>query len=245
MSGGLVRWREWGEDVFEDARKHDKLLILDISAVWCHWCHVMDETSYSDPQVAGLINENFIPVRVDTDKMPDVNDRYNMGGWPTTAVLVPTGEVLIGATFIPPAKLIETLDGVLKFYSENRDELDGRIAELRANKALFRHAGLVHTALREDAGRQLRSYSQLRERIPTDGQAGIPRHGAEDARLHRWLAVGRKGVLPGQPGRGRGVLQAVSCNERGAQTPVCRHDDVHEPERAHGGRVHDSVGGAW
>ena len=76
---------------FEKARAENRPILLSISAVWCHWCHVMDETSYSDPQVIGLINERFVPVRVDNDHRPDVNSRYNMGGWPTTAFPDPRG----------------------------------------------------------------------------------------------------------------------------------------------------------
>jgi len=134
MRGGLVNWREWGADAFAEAAGQAKLVLLDISAVWCHWCHVMDDTSYSDPEVSALINERFVPVRVDTDRMPDVNERYNMGGWPTTAVLTPTGEVLLGATYVPPDKLIETLTGLDQFYKENKDTVGARIAELKAKK---------------------------------------------------------------------------------------------------------------
>ncbi len=134
MSDNLVKWREWGVDAFAEAALNRKLLLLDISAVWCHWCHVMDETTYSDPATARLINDRFIPVRVDTDRMPDVNERYNMGGWPTTAVLVPTGEVLMGATYVPPDKLKDTLLGLDQFYEENREELQEKIKVVKAKK---------------------------------------------------------------------------------------------------------------
>ncbi len=134
MRGGLVQWREWGKEAFSEAQRDDKMILLDISAVWCHWCHVMDETSYSDPETARLINEKFVPVRVDTDRMPDVNERYNMGGWPTTAFLAPTGEVLVGATYVPPEKLRETIDNLTEFYANNRVELGERIRELKEIK---------------------------------------------------------------------------------------------------------------
>lgn len=131
---GLVEWREWGEAAFAEAREKDRLILLDISAVWCHWCHVMDETSYSDPEVAELINGSLVPVRVDNDRMPDVNERYNMGGWPTTAFLVPSGEVLLGATYVPPDKLKQTITDLLKFYRDHREKLDERIMELASEK---------------------------------------------------------------------------------------------------------------
>ncbi|MGA2193389.1 MAG: DUF255 domain-containing protein [Nitrospirota bacterium] len=135
MEDGTVRWRQWGAEAFDEARDSNKLILLDISAVWCHWCHVMDDTSYSSPEVINLLNGRFIPIRVDTDRMPDVNERYNMGGWPTTAVLTPTGEVLVGATYVPPEKLVETLRDIDEFYAKNRDAVHEKAAELSARKA--------------------------------------------------------------------------------------------------------------
>src|SRR5213076_2552631 len=93
-----IAWRPWGEKAFQEAQVADKPVLLAISAVWCHWCHVMDETSYSDPEVIRLINERYVPIRVDNDERPDVNRRYNMGGWPTTAFLTPDGEIVHGGT---------------------------------------------------------------------------------------------------------------------------------------------------
>ena len=75
-----IGWRPWGGKAFQEAQVADKPVLLAISAVWCHWCHVMDETSYSDSEVIRLINERYVPIRVDNDERPDVNRRYNMGG---------------------------------------------------------------------------------------------------------------------------------------------------------------------
>ncbi|MBM4363087.1 MAG: DUF255 domain-containing protein, partial [Deltaproteobacteria bacterium] len=91
-----IRWRPWGSESFAEARAAGKPVVLAISAVWCHWCHVMDETSYSDGEVIRLLNERYVPIRVDNDQRPDVNRRYNLGGWPTTAFLTPDGEVIHG-----------------------------------------------------------------------------------------------------------------------------------------------------
>jgi uncharacterized protein YyaL (SSP411 family) len=134
MRPNLVKWREWGSEAFAEAEREGKLVLLDISAVWCHWCHVMDETSYSDKNTSAIINMRYVPVRVDTDRMPDVNERYNMGGWPTTAILTPTGEVLMGATYIPPDKLLETLEEVDRFYQENKDRVMERATQVREGK---------------------------------------------------------------------------------------------------------------
>jgi uncharacterized protein YyaL (SSP411 family) len=115
-----IQWRAWGEEAFWAASHQEKPILLAISAVWCHWCHVMDETTYSDPAVIKLINENFIPVRVDNDQRPDVNLRYNMGGWPTTAFLTPTGDVITGGTYLPPDQMQSLLGQVQTYWAENK-----------------------------------------------------------------------------------------------------------------------------
>jgi uncharacterized protein YyaL (SSP411 family) len=105
-----VDWQQWGDAAFEKARTEDKPVLLDIGAVWCHWCHVMDRESYEDPAIANIINENFIPVKVDRDERADVDARYQMavaaisgqGGWPLTAVLTPEGKPFFGGTYFPP-----------------------------------------------------------------------------------------------------------------------------------------------
>lgn len=105
-----VQWREWTERAFEEARQQGKPILLDIGAVWCHWCHVMDRESYENPDVARLINENYIAVKVDRDERPDIDARYQMavsaltgqGGWPLTAFLTPEGQPFYGGTYFPP-----------------------------------------------------------------------------------------------------------------------------------------------
>jgi len=71
-----VRWREFGPEALAAAKAEHKPILLDIGAVWCHWCHVMDRESYDDPAVAAVINEKFIPVKVDRDERPDIDARY-------------------------------------------------------------------------------------------------------------------------------------------------------------------------
>jgi hypothetical protein len=105
-------WHAWGEAVFDQARREGKPVLLHIGATWCHWCHVMDEGSYTHPGVARLIREHFLAVRVDTDHRPDINERYNQGGWPTFAVLDAEGEVLLGRTYVPAGELHSLLSGL-------------------------------------------------------------------------------------------------------------------------------------
>lgn len=132
---GEIAWMPWGARAFERARSEDKPILLSISAVWCHWCHVMDETSYSDEGVIDAINRDFVPIRVDNDRRPDVNARYNMGGWPTTAFLAPDGTTLTGATYLPPQQMRRALDEIARFYADRKDEIVQRTAEIRAESA--------------------------------------------------------------------------------------------------------------
>ncbi len=129
-----IHWREWSEETFAEAQKEDKPILLGISAVWCHWCHVMDETSYSDPEVIQLTNERFVPIRVDNDQRPDVNRRYNLGGWPTTAFLTPTGELLTGGTYIPPAQMRGYLQQVSETYKNSKQEILRKVHEVAASR---------------------------------------------------------------------------------------------------------------
>ncbi len=105
-----VQWHEWSEEAFELAKRDDKPVLLDIGAVWCHWCHVMDRESYDDAEIAQIVNERFIAVKVDRDERPDIDSRYQVavssisgqGGWPLTAFLTPDGKPFYGGTYFPP-----------------------------------------------------------------------------------------------------------------------------------------------
>jgi uncharacterized protein len=107
-----VRWREWGEEAFAAAQKDEKPILLDIGAVWCHWCHVMDRESYDDPEIAKIINDNFVAVKVDRDERPDIDSRYQaavsavsgQGGWPLTGFLTSDGKPFYGGTYFPPGE---------------------------------------------------------------------------------------------------------------------------------------------
>lgn len=135
-----IRWSPWSRQAFERAKREDKPILLAISAVWCHWCHVMDETSYSDDAVIAAVNEGYVPVRVDNDRRPDVNARYNQGGWPTTAFLTPDGALLAGATYLPPEQMRQALDHVAQFYHGNREQIEERAAEIRSKPRAYEAA---------------------------------------------------------------------------------------------------------
>ena len=105
-----IRWHEWGEEAFAAAQRENKPILLDVGAVWCHWCHVMDRESYESSEIAAIVNERFIAVKVDRDERPDIDSRYQVavssitgqGGWPLTAFLTPDGKPFYGGTYFPP-----------------------------------------------------------------------------------------------------------------------------------------------
>ena len=139
-----IPWREWGDEAFAEAKTQDKPVLLDIGAVWCHWCHVMDTGipgdpvhtgTYTDPEVQQRILANFIPIKVDNDRRPDINARYNMGGWPTTAFLTPNGETLYGETYVPPPRMVALLDYITDIYHNRRDEVAKQAQQMREQRA--------------------------------------------------------------------------------------------------------------
>lgn len=119
-----INWQPWGEKAFKRAAAEDKPVLLSISAVWCHWCHVMDETSYSDEAVIDLVNDRYVPIRIDSDRNPDINRRFNQGGWPTTAFLSSEGQLLAGATYVPPEAMRKALERISELYGEHSVEIE-------------------------------------------------------------------------------------------------------------------------
>jgi len=105
-----IDWHEWGDAAFARAKSENKPVLLDIGAVWCHWCHVIDRESYENTEIAKIINEHFVAVKVDRDERPEVDARYQsaisalsgQGGWPLTGFLLPDGKPFYGGTYFPP-----------------------------------------------------------------------------------------------------------------------------------------------
>jgi uncharacterized protein YyaL (SSP411 family) len=132
-----VEWHEWSAEAFEKAQRENKPVLLDVGAVWCHWCHVMDRESYENPEIAKIINEQYIAVKVDRDERPDVDSRYqaavqaisSQGGWPLTAFLTPDGRPFFGGTYFPPDEshgrpgFKRVLLTLASAYRDKRDEV--------------------------------------------------------------------------------------------------------------------------
>lgn len=133
-----VDWYPWSEEAFAVARQEDKPILLDIGAIWCHWCHVMDRESYENPEIASLINQFFVPIKVDRDERPDIDRRYQegvmaltgQGGWPLTVFLTPNGEIFFGGTYFPAEDrggrpgLKTLLPRVAQVYHDQRTEVE-------------------------------------------------------------------------------------------------------------------------
>jgi len=132
-----VNWYGWGEEAFKEADKQDKPIFLSIGYATCHWCHVMEKESFEDQDVASLINDNFIPIKVDREERPDIDQIYmavcqavtGSGGWPLTVLLTPEKKPFFAGTYLPKhgrygrAGLMELIPQVNRLWSENRAEL--------------------------------------------------------------------------------------------------------------------------
>jgi hypothetical protein len=139
-----VEWFPWGEEALAKARAEDKPILLSVGYAACHWCHVMAHESFEDPEIAALMNERFVNVKVDREERPDVDGIYmdavvamtGSGGWPLTVFLTPEGEPFLGGTYFPPAprhglpSLQQVLVAVSELYRERRSEVTQRTGVL-------------------------------------------------------------------------------------------------------------------
>jgi uncharacterized protein len=164
-----VQWHPWGPAAFARAQQLDRPILLDIGAVWCHWCHVMDRESYEDPATAAVLNEGFVCIKVDRDERPDVDARYQravqalsgQGGWPLTAFLTPQGEVFFGGTYFPPENnafgrpgFVSVLRNIERLYRDDRAKVDANAQALREHVATALDegkSGTVSDAILEEA----------------------------------------------------------------------------------------------
>ncbi len=114
LASDSLKWSGWTDDLFTRATAEKKFVILDLEAVWCHWCHVMEKTTYADPKVISLLDSKYIPVRVDQDANPDLASRYGDWGWPATIVFGPDGTELAKIRgYIEPERMQALLKAVI------------------------------------------------------------------------------------------------------------------------------------
>lgn len=207
-----IEWFEWGSEAFAHAARNDKPILLDIGAVWCHWCHVIDRESYENPEIAKLINEHFVPVKVDRDERPDVDARYQaaisaisgQGGWPLTGFLMPDGKPFYGGTYYPPEDQMNrpgfrrVLLAVADAYKNKREDLTKTaeaLADAVANGEAFKGARAEFNLGIVDE--QIGSITQLFD-IKNGGFGRAPKFphaSAVDLLLERYRQTGEKHLL--------------------------------------------------
>ncbi len=197
-----IHWHPWSDEAFAVARTRDRPVLLDIGAVWCHWCHVMDGESYEDEELARFLNQEFVCIKVDRDERPDVDARYQravqaltrQGGWPLTAFLTPDGEVFYGGTYFPPdgkygrPGFRTVLTAVLEAYRSRRDQVQAQAEAIRSvvtadlDEAV--PGDLSPSALQDAVKAMTRVFDPVRGGF--GGQPKFPHPGAIAFLLNRW-----------------------------------------------------------
>ncbi|MCC7261207.1 MAG: thioredoxin domain-containing protein [Candidatus Latescibacteria bacterium] len=170
-----VDWYPWGEEALARARAEDRPILLSVGYSACHWCHVMERESFENPQIAGLMNEHFVNIKVDREERPDLDEIYMMavqamtgsGGWPMTVFLAPDQRPFYGGTYFPPTDRYgrpgfpKVLQAVAGFYRSHRDQVEQQAAKLtdalRQNAVLGEGGNELSLALIEQACRAFKS----------------------------------------------------------------------------------------
>jgi len=139
-----VEWRPWGPEALAQARAEDKPIFLSIGYSACHWCHVMERESFEDEAVAAILNRHFVPIKVDREERPDLDDLYmgavqamtGRGGWPMSVWLTPELRPFYGGTYYPPKPrygmpgFLELLQGIRRAWTAQRRDLEENAAQL-------------------------------------------------------------------------------------------------------------------
>jgi hypothetical protein len=152
-SSSAIRWQPWSPDTLALAQRLNRPILIDIGAVWCHWCHVMDETTYADPQVADALNSEFVPIKIDTDNRPDIDLYYQnaaaqltgAGGWPLTCFTTSDGALFFATGYLPPqpgtgphgsggenSSMLPLLKKISQVYATDRAGLEKQAEETAA-----------------------------------------------------------------------------------------------------------------
>ena len=148
----MIGWEPWGAAAFARAARERKPVLLSLTAAWCRACHEMDRTTYEDPDVAALAAARFVPVRVDADRRPDINERYNLGGWPTTAFLTSGGRLITGGTFVAADRMAAVLTRVADAFASRVAQWTADHESGAAEDAEDAHGELGAADDAEDAG---------------------------------------------------------------------------------------------
>ena len=207
-----VDWYPWGEEAFARAKKEGKPILLSVGYSACHWCHVMAHESFEDPEVAAVMNDLFVNVKVDREERPDVDSIYmeavqalsGQGGWPMTVFMTPEGEPFYGGTYYPPRSshgrpgFVELLQAIDEAWKDRRDQVDQQAQQLtaaiRANAAAKPSDSPVGSAEIESAvGGLLRAYDH--EWGGFGSAPKFPQPSFSELLLHRWFDDRNPGLL--------------------------------------------------
>lgn len=202
-AGQPIDWHPWSDEAFERAKREGKPVFLSSGGVWCHWCHVMAKESFEDKEVARLLNDYFISVKIDRDERPDLDRRYQqavaaMGGgsgWPLSVFLTPERKAFFGGTYFPPTDMQgrpgfkNVLRAVERFYHEQRQDAEhyaGRVMKTLSVPAA--EAGALLPSMLETAHQAVLAHFD-----PQNGGFGtapkFPMPGAMEFLIHRYAAT--------------------------------------------------------
>jgi len=135
-----VDWHPWGDEAFEKAKREDKPVFLSVGYSTCYWCHVMEKESFEDEEVAAILNEHYVAIKVDREERPDVDKHYMLatqlvtgrGGWPNSVWLTPEGEPWMAGTYFPKPQFMSALNQLADAWDERRDDIDQQAAQFAA-----------------------------------------------------------------------------------------------------------------
>src|ERR1700741_1239216 len=142
-----VDWHPWGDEAFQKAKRENKPVLLSIGYSACHWCHVMERESFENEQIAALMNDLFVSIKVDREERPDLDEIYmnavqlltGRGGWPMTVFLTPEGKPFYGGTYFPPEDrqgmpgFLRVLAAVVDAWQNRREAAVAQAAEMTAH----------------------------------------------------------------------------------------------------------------
>ena len=191
-----LEWRGWSKDTFDEALAEKRFVILDLEAVWCHWCHVMEETTYSDPKIVALLKTHFITVRVDQDANPDLSARYGDWGWPATIIFSPEGAELVKRRgYIPPENMLSLLQAVIDDPTPGPSVLrQDAPAPSDASQLDTASAEILNKAFADAYDAEHSGWGRMHKFIDPDSMDwALYRASAAMPRPHAWLA--RRSVL--------------------------------------------------
>jgi hypothetical protein len=151
-----VAWKSWGLEVFEKSKKLDRLMVISVGYASCHWCHVMEEESFEDSEVAAVMNEGFINIKVDREERPDIDQIYmtalrlmgSDGGWPLNVIALPDGSPIYAGTYHSKAQWISILKQMKSLYASEPDKLRAFAADLK--KGIVAENAVVSNAVSSD-----------------------------------------------------------------------------------------------